>query len=155
MNYLIGNLPPIEGCLFCVLPNHGDEDALIVFRGSLCYVLLNRFPYTNGHMMVTPYSHRALLSELSTAERHEMFELGTACESTLRTVYSPHGINFGVNVGRSAGAGIADHIHLHVVPRWDGDTNFLSVTAGTRTVPEELPATREKLASSFSAAGKS
>lgn len=154
MSYLVGNLPPISGCLFCTLPGHPDEDALIVHRGTTCYVLLNRFPYTNGHLMVTTYAHHALLSELSPAELAEMFDLAVACEITLRKVYSPHGLNLGINVGKSAGAGIADHIHLHVVPRWDGDTNFLSVTAGTRTVPEELPATRERLKSSFVLAGR-
>lgn len=150
MSYLVGNLPPITGCLFCTLPSHSDEDALIVHRGASCYVVLNRFPYTNGHLMVTPFRHHAQLSELAEGERTEMFELAVACELTLRKVYSPHGLNFGLNVGKSAGAGVADHIHLHIVPRWDGDTNFLTVTAGTRTVPEELPATRERLRQSFS-----
>lgn len=144
-------LPEKGGCLFCVLPEGGDEEALIVHRGPLCYVVLNRFPYANGHLMITPFAHRGGLADLTPEERREMFDLGAAAETILRSAYAPHGMNMGVNIGKSAGAGVLGHVHLHVVPRWDGDTNFLTVTAGTRTVPEELPATRRRLAPLFAA----
>ena len=144
--YLKGQAPPREGCLFCTLPAAGDEEALVVHRGATCYVVLNRFPYTNGHAMVVPFAHRASLASMTPDERLELVELGARVETALREEYAPHGLNLGMNVGRSAGAGIADHVHLHVVPRWDGDTNFLTVASGARTVPEELPVTRAKLA---------
>jgi len=148
--YLVGtDSSRNESCIFCGLPARSDEDALIVHRGTHAYVVLNRFPYTNGHMMVIPFGHRASLGEMTVEERSELMELGAACEAALRAEYHPHGMNLGLNLGRSAGAGIADHAHLHVVPRWDGDTNFLTVTAGTRTVPEVLSASRSRLAARF------
>jgi ATP adenylyltransferase len=150
--YLVGtDTSRDEGCVFCSLPARSDEEALIVHRGVHCYIVLNRFPYTNGHLMVIPFGHHASLGEMTAAERAEMMELGAASEAALRAEYHPHGMNLGLNLGRSAGAGIADHAHLHVVPRWDGDTNFFTVTAGTRTVPEVLPATRSRLAARFGA----
>ena len=150
--YLIGtDTPRAEGCVFCVLPARTDEEALIVHRGARAYVVLNRFPYTNGHLMVIPFAHRATLGEMTVEERSELIELGAAAEAALRAEYHPHGMNLGLNLGRSAGAGIADHAHLHVVPRWDGDTNFFTVVAGTRTVPEDLSATRSRLAARFGA----
>lgn len=153
MSYLTGLAAPAKGnCLFCSLPLQPDEDALIVFRGATAYVVLNRFPYTNGHLMVVPFAHRADLSGMAPEERREMIELGARAESALREEYHPHGLNLGLNIGRSAGAGIADHAHLHVVPRWDGDTNFLTVASGSRTVPEELPVTRRRLAARFASA---
>jgi len=152
--YLEGDASPREGCLFCELPRQTDEEALIVFRGRRAYVLLNRYPYTNGHVMVTPYAHHASLAAMPPEERAEMIELAAASEAVLREAYRPHGLNFGINVGKSAGAGIADHAHMHAVPRWDGDTNFLTVLAGTRTVPEELAKTRERLAPLFAGLAK-
>ena len=150
--YLVGtDTPTIEGCVFCGLPSRSDEDALIVHRGRHAYVVLNRFPYTNGHLMVIPFGHHATLGEMTPEERADLIELGTAAEAALRAEYHPHGMNLGLNLGRSAGAGIVDHAHLHVVPRWDGDTNFFTVTAGTRTVPEVLTATRSRLAARFGA----
>lgn len=151
--YLKGEAPAAGGgCLFCNLPSLSDEEALVVFRGRTVYALLNRYPYTNGHVMVTPFAHRGSLAEMSSGERAELMEVGALCETALRDLYGPHGMNFGLNVGRSAGAGVADHAHLHVVPRWDGDTNFLTVTAGARTVPEELPVTRANMAARLSRA---
>ncbi len=148
--YLTGTAgPAVGGCLFCGLAKLSDAEALIVHRGTTMYVILNRFPYTNGHVMVIPYAHRAGLTGMTREERIELVDLGAACETALQAEYHPHGMNFGLNVGRSAGAGIADHAHLHVVPRWDGDTNFLTVTGGTRTVPEELAVTRSRLAARF------
>lgn len=144
-------LPAAGRCLFCSLPEQEDREALVVFRGTLCYVVLNRFPYSNGHLMVTPYEHRSGLAAMTSDERRETFDLGAVAEKVLTEAYAPHGMNMGLNLGKSAGAGVVGHVHLHVVPRWDGDTNFLSVTGGTRTVPEDLGATRERLAPLFAA----
>ena len=152
--YLTGQAAPVDGCLFCGLPKESDEDALIVHRGKTAYVLLNRFPYSNGHVMVTPYGHRGTILAMSPEERAELMDLAALSEAVLREAYRPNGLNLGVNLGRSAGAGIADHAHLHVVPRWDGDTNFMTVVAGTRTVPEELAKTRARLAPLFDVLGK-
>jgi ATP adenylyltransferase len=150
--YLIGtDTPRDEGCVFCGLPARTDEESLIIHRGVLAYVVLNRFPYTNGHLMVIPFGHHATLGAMTVEERAELIELGAAAEAALRAEYHPHGMNLGLNLGRSAGAGIADHAHLHVVPRWDGDTNFFTVVSGTRTVPEDLSATRSRLAARFGA----
>jgi ATP adenylyltransferase len=150
--YLSGEAQSADGCLFCDLARRGDEEALVVHRARSAFVLLNRFPYTNGHLMVAPYAHHATLASLPPDERTELIELGALCEGVLRETYRPHGFNLGINLGKSAGAGVADHLHLHVVPRWDGDTNFLTVLAGTRTVPEELTRTRARLAPLFAEA---
>ena len=144
-------LPKEGGCLFCALPSAADEESLIVHRTALSYVVLNRYPYSNGHLMVTPFAHRAGLVEMTSEERCEMLDLGAACETVLKKAYAPAGMNMGVNLGKCAGAGVVGHVHLHVVPRWDGDTSFLSVTSGTRTVPEELEQTRARLAPLFAA----
>jgi ATP adenylyltransferase len=147
--YLAGAGEPLEGCLFCFLPGRTDEDGLIVHRGERVFAALNRYPYTNGHLMLAPFAHRDSLSTMSSAERHELLDLAATAEEVLTEAYRPHGFNHGFNIGRSAGAGVADHAHLHVVPRWDGDTNFLTVLGATRTIPEELGATRTKLATAF------
>lgn len=144
-----GGIDAAGECLFCALQRLGDEDGLVVHRGAADYVVLNRYPYANGHLMIAPFEHRASLSSLSPAERREMMDLAVLAEEILSAEYRPHGFNIGLNLGRSAGAGVAGHAHLHVVPRWDGDTNFLSVLGGTRTIPEELPATRRRLAAAF------
>ncbi len=148
--YLSGGGPEgLEGCLFCALAAGDDEEALIVHRGAAVFAVLNRFPYANGHLMIALYAHRARLGEISAEERHEMIDLAAVAEEVLSAEYAPHGFNMGLNIGRCAGAGVAGHLHLHLVPRWDGDTNFLSVLGGTRTIPEELPATRRRLAAAF------
>ncbi|HMA30047.1 MAG TPA: HIT domain-containing protein [Thermoanaerobaculia bacterium] len=147
--YLAGEGDIVTGCLFCVLPDRRDEDGLIVHRGELVFAALNRYPYTNGHLMLAPFAHRGSLSAMSAAERQELIELAAISEEVLAEAYRPHGFNHGLNIGRSAGAGVADHAHLHVVPRWEGDTNFLSVIGATRTIPEELGFTRGKLAAAF------
>ena len=150
--YLQGIGAPAGGtCLFCTLQKHDDEAALIVHRGATAFIVLNRFPYTNGHLMIVPFAHRGRLAEMTVAERSDLVELASRCETYLTEEYHPHGLNVGWNLGRAAGAGVADHAHLHVVPRWDGDTNFLTVTGGTRTIPEELPVTRRRLAARFGA----
>ncbi len=151
--YLTGlGAPKADECLFCVLPSHPDEETFVVHRAKTAYVVLNRFPYTNGHLMVIPFAHRAGLVDMTAEERQELIELSARAEESLRAEYRPHGLNLGLNIGRSAGAGIAGHAHLHVVPRWDGDTNFLTVAAGARTVPEELAVTYARLTARFAAA---
>ena len=148
-----GGVGPKDACLFCLLWQEEDADALILHRGTYAYVLLNRYPYSNGHLMITPFAHRAGLSDMTSEERREMMELGAVAEDILRSEYQPHGFNMGLNLGKSAGAGVVGHAHFHVVPRWDGDTNFLMVIGGTRTVPEDLGMTRSRLAPRFQERG--
>jgi ATP adenylyltransferase len=131
-------------CVFC----EPDED-LVVHRGEAAFVLLNRFPYTSGHLLVAPYRHEGDLSALSDAEVLEIHRLATLALGALRDEYSPDGHNLGWNLGRAAGAGIVDHVHLHVVPRWAGDTNFMPVLADVRVVPEALLATSGRLRRRF------
>jgi ATP adenylyltransferase len=138
------------GCVFCraARGDGGDAD-LVVYRGRLNYVILNLYPYNNGHLMVVPYDHVAAPSASTEAQRAEMAELAVAAELVLREVYKPDGFNFGMNLGRAAGAGIEAHYHLHAVPRWSGDTNFMAVTAGTRVIPEDLRSTRDQVRRGF------
>ena len=145
MAYLTGGSSEPAGCLFCALPGRGDEEALIVSRGKLAYTVLNRFPYSNGHMMVAPFAHRATLAGMLPEERAEIVETAALLERALSAEYAPHGFNVGFNLGKCAGAGVPGHAHLHVVPRWEGDTNFMTVVAGTRTVPEELATTWRRI----------
>jgi ATP adenylyltransferase len=146
MTYLTGATQSgPDGCLFCVLPGLGDPEALIVERGRHVFAVLNRYPYSNGHVMVAPLAHRGTLPELTGEERLELMDLAARLESALRAEYSPNGLNAGLNLGRCAGAGVPGHLHLHLVPRWDGDTNFMSVLAGTRVVPEDLGETYRRL----------
>lgn len=128
-----------ESCIFCValLTPDGPEN-LIVARASQSYVILNRYPYTSGHLMVVPLSHESSLEHLVRSARAEMMELATRAMHVLGSEYDPQGFNLGVNVGEAAGAGIADHVHMHVVPRWNGDTNFMSSISQTRVLPEML-----------------
>ena len=132
------------GCVFCEAFD-GDQASLVVFRGLACYVILNKFPYNNGHLMVVPMRHVASLGEATSDELAELIELARRAELGIREAYAPHGINMGINLGKPAGAGILDHLHLHVVPRWNGDTNFMTVVGETRVLPEELPVSAERL----------
>ncbi len=134
-----------NGCVFCTAPDDDDAAPLMLFRGDTCFVILNLFPYNNGHLMVVPRRHIASLTAATSEELCEMMELTRRAEAALNESYAPHGINMGLNLGRPAGAGIVDHIHMHVVPRWNGDTNFMSVVGQTRVLPEELPQTAGKL----------
>ena len=142
----IAKTGPSPDCPFCIKPteNH-DEKNYIVYRGNLNFVLLNLFPYTSGHLMIAPYEHVASMSSASLPTLEEMMRLTRQAEVNLGTVYGPEGLNIGMNLGSSAGAGVAGHIHMHVVPRWSGDANFMSVVGETRVLPEELPVTYEKL----------
>ncbi len=128
-----------EGCPFCEeLEKPDSPENLIVHRSKYCFVILNRYPYTNGHLMVIPYVHRATLEELTPEIRAEMMELTSRATAVLGAVYQPQGFNLGLNIGEAAGAGILDHIHIHIVPRWSGDTNFMSSVAQTRLLSELL-----------------
>ncbi len=148
MAYIAG--PHERGCILCEKPGEDkDRDNLIVYRGEQCYVLLNLYPYNNGHLMIAPYAHIATLEDLPPETAAEMIHLTQKSIRALRRALSPHGFNIGMNLGRVAGAGIADHVHLHVVPRWQGDTNFMPLICGTKLIPEWLDETYEKLYRAF------
>lgn len=134
-----------SGCVLCSLQQEDDQTARIVHRGKSCFVVLNTFPYTSGHVMVVPYAHLDELRKLPTADAHEMIETCQRMETVLRSLYSPNGINLGMNIGQAAGAGIAGHIHMHVLPRWVADANFMSVVGETRVLPETLDITYERI----------
>jgi ATP adenylyltransferase len=133
------------GCVFCIATTIGDGQQLIVHEGALAYVILNKFPYNAGHLMVVPHRHVAQLALLERDELTEMAVLTQLSERVLNAAFTPQGINVGMNLGRPAGAGIVDHLHIHLVPRWNGDTNFMTVVGEVRVLPEELPATALKL----------
>ena len=139
--------------MFCNALEAGDEseDALVVHRGRLAFVLLNRFPYTSGHLMVAPVRHVGDYGGLEDDEALELHRLTRTALRVLGDTYTPHGYNVGWNLGRAAGAGVLDHIHLHVVPRWGGDTNFMPVLADIRVIPEALADTRRRLAAAWPA----
>ncbi len=126
-----------------------DEEALVVFRGEHNFVVLNRFPYTTGHLMVVPYRHVPDLASLSDAAANELMTLTRAAERHLRWLYHPDGLNLGMNIGASAGAGVAGHIHMHVLPRWIGDAGFITTVSETRVLGEELPVTWKRLKTEF------
>jgi ATP adenylyltransferase len=141
------------GCIFCDKPaEQDDESNLIVHRGRLCYVLLNLYPYTNGHLMVAPFAHVAEFEELDAETAAELVALAQASVRHLKSVYKPHGLNVGMNLGECAGAGVAGHLHMHVLPRWVGDANFMTVVGETRVMPEDLSETYRKLKQSFEGA---
>jgi ATP adenylyltransferase len=133
------------GCVFCIADRIGEGRELVVHDGKLAYVILNKFPYNAGHLMVVPHRHIAQIALLERDELTEMALLTQLCERVLNEAYSPQGINVGMNLGRPAGAGIVDHLHIHLVPRWNGDTNFMTVVGEVRVLPEELPRTAERL----------
>ncbi|MBI2939082.1 MAG: HIT domain-containing protein [Chloroflexi bacterium] len=133
-------------CIFCAKPREArDRENYILARGVHAYIILNAYPYNNGHLMAVPYAHVPTLEQLDPATAAELMALTQRSLVALRRALSPDGFNVGMNIGRAAGAGIADHVHLHVVPRWSGDTNFMPVIADTRLLPELLAATRERL----------
>lgn len=142
----IANASKDDRCIFCdALAANDDARTLIVFRGEKNFIILNRFPYTSGHVMVVPYAHVADLSAADPDALAEMMRLAQRVQGALARVYRPEGYNLGMNLGRAAGAGITGHLHLHVLPRWAGDANFMTVTGETRVEPEELSTTFEKL----------
>ena len=142
--YITGGASP-GGCVFCEALTSDDAAPLIVHRGPSCFVILNLFPYNNGHLMVIPNRHIPSLTSATAPELCEMMELTRRAEIALTEAYAPHGLNMGINLGKPAGAGILDHVHMHIVPRWNGDTNFMTVVGDVRVLPEDLAATRKRL----------
>jgi len=139
-----------DRCIFCIAQaNQDSAENLIAHRGELAYVILNRYPYTSGHLMVVPFEHKASLEELDPVTRAEMMELTTRCMTVLRKVYNPQAFNMGANIGEAAGAGVKGHVHLHIVPRWRGDTNFMSTLGASRVLPELLGDTYQRIKNGF------
>ena len=134
-----------ERCIFCEALKAGDEKAHIVFRGESNFVILNAFPYTSGHVMIVPYAHGGDFAAIPSKTLGEMMSITQRVQAALATVYKPQGFNLGMNLGQCAGAGITDHVHLHLLPRWIGDANFMSTIAETRMEPEDLDTTFQKL----------
>jgi ATP adenylyltransferase len=153
MAYIKGEGKPDEdaACPLCAMPARSDDDGLVVARGGCVYAVLNLYPYNPGHLMVVPYRHVADLTELSEEETAELSAYATKAVRTLREVSHPQGFNVGINLGAVAGAGIAEHLHQHVVPRWGGDTNFMPVVGRTRVLPQLLADTRDLLAAAWPA----
>ncbi|MDQ3876370.1 MAG: HIT domain-containing protein [Actinomycetota bacterium] len=139
----------LPGCVFCRALAQDDEAALVIHRGTHAFVLLNKFPYASGHLMVAPVRHTGELAELTDDEALEIHRLAAQALGALTGVYSPQGYNLGWNLGRVAGAGVIDHVHVHVVPRWAGDTNFMPVLADVKVLPEHLVETRRKLVAAW------
>jgi ATP adenylyltransferase len=138
-----------QGCVFCRARDGEDEAGLVVHRGKRAFVVLNRYPYASGHLMVAPNRHESEFGDLDADEALELHRLGAAGLAALAETMHPQGFNLGWNLGRIAGAGVVDHVHLHVVPRWAGDTNFMPVLADVKVLPEALEATRRKLAEAW------
>jgi ATP adenylyltransferase len=139
-------------CIFCTLPQEDpahDERNLIIHRARHNFIILNLYPYTSGHLLVIPYEHTSELDAASKAATDELMDLTKRAQGVLRTAYRPEGFNLGMNLGRAAGAGVAGHIHLHIMPRWVGDANFMSTVAETRVLPEDLPTTYKRLRDKF------
>jgi ATP adenylyltransferase len=142
----IRNADKATSCAFCqILAETRDAANLVLLRGAQAFIVMNLFPYTSGHMLVVANRHISFLSEASPEELHEIIQFGRHCENALRQEYHPDGYNMGFNLGRVAGAGIEHHLHMHIVPRWAGDSNFVSVVGETRVLPEELPVTYARL----------
>jgi ATP adenylyltransferase len=145
----IQNADDQDGCVFCRARDADDVTALVVRRGQGAFVLLNKYPYASGHLMVAPYRHEGEFGELSSEEAAEIHRLAASGLGALAETMRPQGFNLGWNLGRIAGAGVTDHVHLHVVPRWAGDTNFMPVLADVKVLPEALEDTRRKLADAW------
>ena len=140
-----------EGCVFCLSgdrspdPGGVEQRSLLLFEGVTCFVILNLYPYNNGHLMVVPYRHTPALAQLTPEELQEIAILTQRAETALHEAYEPHGINVGINLGKPAGAGVLDHLHVHLVPRWSGDTNFMTVVGNMRVLPEDLGSSAARL----------
>ena len=138
------------GCIFCEKPRQDrDADNHILWRGETAFVMLNRYPYNNGHLMIAPHAHVPSLTALAPSQRTELFELTAMCEHILQQVLRPDGFNIGINLGSAAGAGIAEHLHVHIVPRWAGDTNYMTVVGDIRVMPQHLDHTYQLLITHF------
>jgi ATP adenylyltransferase len=142
--YVTGSSGGDNGCIFCDISDPG-RDELVLVRGRVSFVILNRYPYNNGHLMVVPNRHVASLASTTEDEQAELMRLTRYAEIAVNEAYKPQGINIGINLGRPAGAGVLDHLHIHLVPRWNGDTNFMTVVGNVRVLPEDLGATAKKL----------
>jgi ATP adenylyltransferase len=142
-------VPRREGCVFCTKPEADDREQLILHRGRHCFVIMNLFPYNNGHLMVVPYRHTADLTSLTPEEQAELMGLTQLALRALQEAFGPDGFNLGMNLGHVAGAGIAEHLHQHLVPRWNGDTNFMPVIAETKVLPDALYGSYDKLLEAF------
>jgi ATP adenylyltransferase len=150
IEYILNSKP--SGCIFCLEEEREqDRENLVLHRTALSLVMLNRYPYTNGHLLVAPYRHAADLNALSGDEINDLFGLVRLSCSVLTSTAAPQGFNIGMNLGRAAGAGVEEHLHVHIVPRWNGDTNFMSVVADLRVMPENLQSTYDALIAGFSA----
>jgi ATP adenylyltransferase len=153
LDYLRGENRPLAGneitCPFCEIPNMSDEEGLVVHRGTLAYVVMNLYPYNPGHLLICANRHVADLTELTGEEREEIFALTSHAMSTIRKVSQPEGFNLGMNQGAISGAGVAAHIHQHVVPRWSGDANFMPIIGKTKVLPQLLTITRNELAAAW------
>lgn len=145
MEYLVGE--KVDGCIFCKCSVRCDE--FVLYEGKNVFVMMNKYPYVNGHLMIIPNRHVGKYEELSQVERIEMFNLLETALKALRESLNPSGFNVGMNIGKAAGAGVEEHIHLHVIPRWEGDTNFMSVVGSVRVIPEDVETTAAKLAPLF------
>ena len=139
------------GCVFCRLPAEStDQTNYILYRGESCYVVLNIYPYMSGHLLIIPFTHLALLSDLPKNISDELMDLTKFCQSILKKEYKPHGFNLGMNLGEAAGAGVAEHLHMHIMPRWFGDINFTTAIGESRILPEMLESTYSRLKPHFS-----
>lgn len=145
MAYIRGEKKPIEGCLFCNKPHESDAEAQIIARSQYVYVTLNRYPYNNGHVMVVPYEHVDTQETLDDDPLTDLFRTINRTLTVLRKAYNPPAFNLGANIGAAAGAGIAEHYHFHIVPRWPGDANFMSIVGDTRVIPDTLENTYREL----------
>lgn len=147
----IENAKTVEGCVFCNAQAKEDiVENLIAFRGKFSYVILNRYPYTSGHLMVIPFVHVPNLESLDSKTRADMMELTSQCTTILKNIYKTESFNVGINIGEAAGAGVLGHVHIHIVPRWAGDTNFMTSVGETRVLPESLEDTYKKIQTAFS-----
>jgi len=152
IDYIVNEKP--STCILCVPSDEaGDRDRLILHRTGFSFVMLNRYPYNNGHLMIAPFRHTADMDELSDEEMLDLFTTLRLCKNVLQESAAPQGFNIGVNLGKAAGAGIDEHMHIHIVPRWNGDTNFMSVIGDLRVMPENLLCTFEKLFPGFHSGG--
>ncbi|HZU02847.1 MAG TPA: HIT domain-containing protein [Ktedonobacteraceae bacterium] len=146
MAFITPETPPPPGCIFCVQPAaHRDDVYHIPYRGERCFMMLNRYPYNNGHLMIAPYQHVGSIEQLDAATLDELMAQAQLALRALRLAMNPDGFNMGINEGKVAGAGFAEHVHFHVVPRWNGDTNFMPVIADIKVIPEHLDSVYQKL----------
>jgi len=148
MEYIADTKP--DRCIFCVSSETGkDRERLILYRSEFAFVMMNRYPYTNGHLMIAPFRHTADMNELSGDEMLDLFTALRLCRNILQENAAPQGFNIGINLGKAAGAGVDEHMHIHIVPRWNGDSNFMTVVGDIRVMPENLLSTYEKLYPGF------